>query len=217
MFLNPKPYLIRAAWISALKGNTKAILLYEQEFKCAYCKNKLIEFDILHKWSIECGSTIESFNVDFESTWDNKSVNKYSTMNLLDKVTSSNLYNKMHVDYIIPKILAGSIKPCKTLLADISNKVITHYECHKLKTKVDHKLFIFKLRNIKKPLKKKFKNIQNNNEKKFKIDLQAMKIIFKNKNFINNYLKYIKEIYGETKVKSSHTLIKKLLKIIKKI
>ena len=63
-------------------------------------------------------------------------------------------------------------------------------------------------------LRKKFKGIDDNNERKSIVDLHAMENLLKNKDFINNYLKYIKEIYGETKVKSSYALIKKLLKII---
>lgn len=215
MFLNPEPYLRRAVRISSLKGDTRAILLEKQEFKCAYCKNKLIEFNTLHKWSIECDSILESLNVDFKDTPHKKSINKYSTINLFDKVTSSNWYSKMHVDHVIPKILAGSIKSCKALLDDNFNKVIIHHECHKLKTKVDHKLFISELRNIKKELRKKFKDIDDSNERKYTVDLYAMDNLLKNKDFINNYLKYIKEIYGETKVKYSHVLVKKLLEIIK--
>ena len=44
-----------------------------------------------------------------------------------------------------------------------------------------------------------------------------MENLLKNKNFINNCFKYIKEAYGETEVKFSYALIKKLLEIIKKI
>ena len=44
-----------------------------------------------------------------------------------------------------------------------------------------------------------------------------MENLLRNEDFINNYLKYIKEIYGETKVKSSYALIERLLEIIKKI
>jgi retron-type reverse transcriptase len=215
MFLNPEPYLKRAVRISSLKGDARAILLEKQNFKCAYCKNKLIEFNTLHKWSIECDSILESFN--FKNTISENPINKYSTINLFDKITSSNWYNKMHIDHVIPKTLAGSIKSCKALMDDNSNKVIIHHECHKLKTIVDHKLFISELRNIKKELKKKFKNIDDNNERKSIVDLHAMENLLRNKDFINNYLKYIKEIYGETKVKSSYALIKRLLEIIKKI
>lgn len=120
----------------------------------------------------------------------------------------------MHIDHVIPKTLAGSIKSCKALMENNFNKVIIHHECHKLKTKIDHKLFIFELRNIKKELRKKFKDIDDNNESKSTVDLHAMENLLKNKDFINNYLKYIKEIYGETKVKSSYALIKKLLETI---
>ena len=123
----------------------------------------------------------------------------------------------MHIDHIIPKILVGSLKSCRKTLDNNSNKVIIHHECHKLKTKVDHKLFISELRNIKKELKKEFKYVHDNIEKKSIVDLQAMEKILKNKNLINNYLKYIKEIYGETNVKSSNALIKKLLKIIERL
>jgi hypothetical protein len=146
-----------------------------------------------------------------------KSINKYSTINLFDKVTSSNWYNKMHIDHVIPKTLAGSVKSCKALMDDNFNKVIIHNECHKLKTKVDHNLFISELRNIKKELRKKFKDTDDNNERKSTVNLHVMENLLKNKNFINNYLKYMKEIYGETIVKSSYALIKKLLEIIKKI
>jgi hypothetical protein len=82
---------------------------------------------------------------------------------------------------------------------------------------VDNKLFISELRNIRKELKKKFKHIENSDEKKPTIDLQTIEIILKKKDLINNYLKYIKEIYGGTKEKSSRALIKKILEIIKKI
>ena len=120
------------------------------------------------------------------------------------------------MDHIILKTLAGSIKSCKISLDDNNNKVIIHYECHTLKTIVDNKLFISELRNTRKELRKKFKHIDNSSEKKSTIDLQAMEIILKKKNLINNYLKYIKEVYGGTTEKSSRTLIKKILEIIKK-
>ena len=89
IFLNLKPYLTRASHFSALKGNTRAILLNTQKFKCTYCKNKLIEFDSLHRWSIECDSILKNFNVDLKSTFNDKSTNKYSTINLLDTVINS--------------------------------------------------------------------------------------------------------------------------------
>lgn len=212
MFLNPKLYLERAVRISSLKGDTRAILLEKQKFKCAYCKNKLIEFNTLQKWSVEYDDILENFNVDSESTLNNK----LTTINLLDKITSSNWYSKMHVDHVIPKTLAGSIASCKIQLDANSNKVIIHHECHKLKTKVDYKLFISELRNIKKELKKEFKDIYDSKDKKSIVDLRAMEKILENKDFINNYLKSIAKIYGQTKAKSSHALIKKLLGIIKK-
>jgi hypothetical protein len=68
VFLNPKPYLKRAIRISSLKGDTRATLVKKQNFKCTYCKNKLIEFNTLHKWSTECDNILESFNVDFMRT-----------------------------------------------------------------------------------------------------------------------------------------------------
>lgn len=43
-----------------------------------------------------------------------------------------------------------------------------------------------------------------------------MEIILQNKTFINKYLKYVKEIYKEAKMRSSRVLIKKILGIIKK-
>jgi hypothetical protein len=120
------------------------------------------------------------------------------------------------VDHVIPKTLAGSIKSYKILLDDNRNKVAVHYECHKLKTRVDNKLFISELRGIRKELRKKFKHIGNSTQKNSTVDLQAMEIILKKKNLINNYLKYVKEIYGGTKEKFSRALIKKILGIIKK-
>lgn len=160
----------------------------------------------MHKWLIECDNILKSFNVDLKSTMGEKPINKYSTINLFDKVTSSNCYNKMYIYHVIPKTLAGSVKSCKALMDDNSNKVIIHNECHKL----NHNLFISELR-------KKFKGADDNNERKSIVDLHATENLLKNKDFINNYLKYIKEIYRETKVESSYALIKKLLKIIKKI
>ena len=62
MFVNPRPSLIRAFRFSAFKGDTRAILLNKQEFKCAYCHNKLIEFDTLNKGSTECDNTITNSN-----------------------------------------------------------------------------------------------------------------------------------------------------------
>jgi len=59
--------------------------------------------------------------------------------------------------------------------------------------------------------------MDKNNERKLIVDLHAMENLLRNKDLINNYLKYINEIYGETKVKSSYALIKRLLEIIKKI
>ena len=50
MFINPKPYFMRASRLSVLKGDTKTILLNKQEFKCAYGHNELMEFDKAKEW-----------------------------------------------------------------------------------------------------------------------------------------------------------------------
>jgi len=224
MFINPRPYLIRASRLSALKGDTRAILLNKQEFKCAYCHNKLIEFDNLNKWSTECDNTINNSN-ELAFIKDNLTSTfyegKHSSTNLFNKAIGKAWYYNMHVDHIIPKTLAGGVKSCKILLDNDNNKVILHHECHKLKTAMDNKLLIFNLRNIKKNLRKKFRSIDKNKTSKentinHSIDLKATETILENKFIIGNYLKYINNIYGDKYFKSSNALIKKIQGIIKK-
>jgi len=142
MFVNPKPYLIRASRLSALKGDTRAILLDRQEFKCAYCKNKLLEFDNLNKWSTECDNIFDNSNTIFSK----EIMNKHATINLFGKYTGSFWYHEIHVDHIIPKTLSSNVKSIKILLDDNTNKVAVHKECHKLKTAMDKKLLISKFR-----------------------------------------------------------------------
>jgi len=224
MFINPRPYLIRASRLSVLKGDIRAILLNKQEFKCVYCRNKLIEFDNLNKWSTECDNIIDNSN---ELAFTKENLNntlyegKHSSTNLSNKVIGKTWYYNLHVDHIIPKTLAGSIKSCKILLDNDNNKVILHHECHKLKTAMDNKLLIFNLRNIKKNLRKKFRSIDKNktldeNTINRLINLKATEIIIENKFVIDNYLKYINNIYGDKYFKSGNALIKKIQGIIKK-
>lgn len=214
MFINPKPYLIRASRFSALKGDTRAILLNKQEFKCTYCKNKLIEFDNLTKWSIECDDIIKNSINNLNITLDEGIINKYSTINLIDKQIDSTWYHGIHIDHVIPKSLAGSVKLCKILLDNNNNKMAIHNECHKLKTVMDQKLLISELQKIKKELRKKpsFRG-DSVAQKKF-VDMKAVKIITEDKSRINNYLKYINDIYGDRCLKESRALINRIKRIM---
>jgi retron-type reverse transcriptase len=212
MFVNPKPYLIRASRLSALKGDTRAILLDRQEFKCAYCKNKLLEFDNLNKWSTECDNIFDNSNTIFSK----EIMNKHATINLFGKYTGSFWYHEIHVDHIIPKTLSSNVKSIKILLDDNTNKVAVHKECHKLKTAMDKKLLISKFQNAKRKLRKELKPIISDNNQKVNVDLKAMETIILNNGPINNYLEYVGEIYGNTHLKSSRALINKISGIIKK-
>jgi len=224
MFINPRPYLIRASRLSVLKGDIRAILLNRQEFKCAYCHNRLIEFDNLNEWSTECDNTINNSN-ELAFTKDNLNSTlyegKHSLTNLSNKAIGKTWYYNMHVDHIIPKTLAGSVKSCKILLDNNNNKVILHYECHKLKTAIDHKLLISDLRKIKINLRKELRFINKNKTSKentidHSIDLKAMETIIENKFIIGNYLRNINNIYGDKYFRYSNALIKKIQGIIKK-
>lgn len=219
-FINPKPYLLRASRFSALKGDIRAILLNKQEFKCAYCHNKLIDFDNLNTWSTESDAIINNLNeptLNLSSTPHEEIMSK----NSLNKSLGKTWYQNTHIDHIIPKTLAGSVQSCEILVDNENNKVILHHECHKLKTAVDRKLLISNFQSIKKNLRKDFlfmdkiKSLKDDTLNNC-VSLKAAKMVLENKSIIDNYLKYINNIYGDKYFKSSSTLIKKIQEIIKK-
>jgi hypothetical protein len=135
MRINPIPYLLRASRRFAFINDNRAILFKKQNFKCVYCKDKLLEFDCLNKYSIECDTILYGFGINIISGFE-----EYTKVTFSNKHKEPNWYYSFHVDYLIPKFFAGNVLSCKKLFDHIRNKVVIHYKCFKLKIIVNSNL-----------------------------------------------------------------------------
>jgi hypothetical protein len=108
--------------------------------------------------------------------------------------------------------LAGKIKECSILLDDKRNKIALHTECHKLKTIIDNKLIISKIRQTRKQLKGQDSLVDDSN-----LNLMVVTKIIKDKQILDDYLKEIKDIYSEDNIKAVNAILKKFNGIVEKL
>jgi len=153
LLINPIPYVKRALFISKLRKDKYSLLLIKQKLKCPACGEDLIKWDEL----LNHNSTgiIEYLNSasnevleDNESGKKNRSSEK--TVNLLDSRVKNWLKN-VHIDHIVPKVLAGKIEELNKILDNNNNLQLLHVLCHKKKTNTDSEL-VGKYRQIRKSL-----------------------------------------------------------------
>lgn len=147
MFINPKLYLKRVTAIKAYKGDEILQLIFRQRYKCPICKGSLLSFDVFNL----CMNVEESMFIHDKYlssfipalTKGNFFEIKANKNSFISKfVDGKSLYQSLQIDYILPNIIGKFDDRIWAKLDEISNKVIIHRSCHKIKAAFDRETLV---------------------------------------------------------------------------
>lgn len=169
MLVNPTAYVKRALLIGKYRKDTQSTLLFKQKHNCPICDKTLIKWDSLLNWNsnnidmildnLSSDNAVPHSNTVLKT--DKKADNETKVNHQIAKeqlniktisIINSRLTNWLdgvHVDHIIPKIIAGNVPELIKILNNNDNLQLVHTACHASKTKED-KAIISEYRKIRK-------------------------------------------------------------------
>lgn len=173
MLVNPTPYVKRALLIGKYRKDTQSTLLFKQKHNCPICDKTLIKWDSLLNWNSNNIDTIldnispdnavphsktvlkidktRNLLADLETKANHQIAKEQLNIKTISIINSrlTNWLDGVHVDHIIPKIIAGNVLELIKILNNKDNLQLVHTACHLSKTKVD-KAIISEYRKIRK-------------------------------------------------------------------
>lgn len=173
MLVNPTPYVKRALLIGKYRKDTQSTLLFKQKHNCPICDKTLIKWDSLLNWNSNNIDTIldnispdnavphsktvlkidktRNLLADLETKANHQIAKEQLNIKTISIINSrlTNWLDGVHVDHIIPKIIAGNVPELIKILNNKDNLQLVHTACHLSKTKVD-KAIISEYRKIRK-------------------------------------------------------------------